>query len=73
MTAGLSTTNMANAWLAVFRGGGAGTSFTAPAALYIQIHTGDPGASGTANVSAVTTRQAVTFGAPASGAQYAPT
>ena len=68
MTAGLSTTNHANAWLNVFRGGGNGSSFTAPAALYIQIHTGDPGASGTANVSAVTTRQAVTFGAASSGA-----
>jgi hypothetical protein len=66
-TRGLSATNLANAWLATMRGGGNGVTFTAPAALYVQLHTGDPGASGTANVSSVTTRQAITFGAPSGG------
>lgn len=68
MTAGLSAANLANAWLNTIRGGGAGTNFTADAALYMQLHTGDPGASGTANLSAVTGRQAVTLGAAAAGA-----
>jgi hypothetical protein len=67
MTWGLSATNLANPWLSSMRGGGAGTSFTAPSALYDQAHTGDPGANGTANVSSVTTRQAATWGAPAAG------
>jgi len=68
VTAGLSSVNLAHGWLNTIRGGGAGTNFTADAALYIQLHTGDPGAAGTANISAVTTRQAVTFGAAASNA-----
>lgn len=34
---------------------------------YLQWHTGDPGAAGTANVSAVTTRLQVTFNAASSG------
>ena len=34
---------------------------------YIQLHTGDPGSAGTANVSSTTTRQAVTWGSAASG------
>ncbi|MEU1810955.1 phage tail fiber protein [Micromonospora aurantiaca (nom. illeg.)] len=68
MATGLSTTNLANAWLATMRGGGNGTNFTAPAALYAQAHTADPGASGTTAVSTgVATRQAMAFGAPASG------
>lgn len=36
-------------------------------ALYVQLHTGSPGAAGTANTSSVTTRQAVTWAAPAAG------
>lgn len=36
-------------------------------AAYIQLHTGAPGNAGTANVSSVTTRMAVTWGAPAAG------
>ena len=67
MTWGLSATNLANPWLSTMRGGGVGTSFTAPAALYDQLHTGDPGASGTANVSSTTTRQAAVWGAPSGG------
>lgn len=34
---------------------------------FIQLHTGDPGAAGTANVATETTRKAVTFGAAAGG------
>lgn len=67
MTWGLSAANLANAWLATMRGGGAGTTFTAPAALYDQLHIGDPGAAGTANPSTTTTRQLAAWGVPASG------
>lgn len=35
--------------------------------LYAQLHTGDPGAAGTANASAETTRKAMTFGAASGG------
>jgi hypothetical protein len=53
------------AWLKTLRGGGSGTNFTAPAAVYVKLHTGDPGEDGTANAAAETTRQAATFAAPA--------
>lgn len=36
------------------------TNYTAPTALWIQLHIGDPGASGTANVATETTRKDVT-------------
>lgn len=39
----------------------------AVAQLYIQLHTADPGAAGTANVATETTRKSVSFGAAASG------
>lgn len=68
MARGLSAVNLANAWLNVIRGGGNGVTFTAPATLFAQLHTGDPGASGTANVSSTTTRQAMGFGAASAGA-----
>lgn len=64
MTAGLHTVNTANAWLNVLRG----TTFTGIAGTFIQLHTGDPGSAGTANQSAVTSRQSATFSAAASGA-----
>lgn len=67
MARGLSTANLANAWLSSMRGGGAGTNFTAPAALWAQLHTGDPGAAGTTAVSSTTTRQTMAFGAPSAG------
>lgn len=35
--------------------------------LYAKLHTGDPGAAGTANASAETTRKAMTFGAASGG------
>lgn len=66
MTVGL--VGLTNSWLNTIRGGGAGTSYTAPAAIYIKLHVGDPGSAGTANAAAVTTRQAATLGAPSAGA-----
>lgn len=55
MTTGLSAA-LVNGWLDTLEG----TAFTAPAGFWVQLHTGDPGAAGTANVSSVTTRQQVT-------------
>lgn len=53
MTAGLSAGNLANKWLDML----SASSFSAPAAFWVQLHTGDPGSAGTSNVSAVTTRK----------------
>ncbi|ANU79144.1 hypothetical protein SEA_GARDANN_23 [Mycobacterium phage Gardann] len=64
MTVGIHAVNLANKWLGILRG----TAFTAPSGIYIQLHKGDPGGAGTANLSAVTTRALATFAAPASGA-----
>jgi hypothetical protein len=58
------TVYLADKWLAWL----GGTAETAPSGLYLQLHTGDPGSAGTANVSSVTTREALTLGTPASGA-----
>lgn len=45
-----------------------GTSFTAYGALYVQLHTGAPGAAGTSNVAGESTREpAGTFTSPAGG------
>lgn len=41
------------------------------AGTYVQFHVGDPGAAGTANVSAVTTRQSVSFAAASGGSKAA--
>lgn len=68
MTVGLSTTNTANAWLNTLRGTSAAT-FTGVTTMFAQLHTGDPGASGTANVSSTTTRQAVNYAAASGGSQ----
>lgn len=67
MAVGLSAVNLANAWLNVLRGGGNGVTFTAPATIFVELHIGDPGAAGTSNPSAVTTRQALTFAAASAG------
>jgi len=58
---------LANVWLNTIRGGAAGTSYTAPSAVYVQLHTGAPGAAGTSNISSVTTRPAATFSAASGG------
>lgn len=64
MTVGLSAAVL-NAWLDSLEG----ISYTPPAGFWVQLHTGDPGSAGTANVSSVTTRQAIAASAfnPASG------
>lgn len=67
MTVGFSAAAVLNPQLDWLRGG------SAPAAIagnFFRLHTGDPGAAGTANGSAVTTRASATFGA-ASGGQIA--
>lgn len=65
MTLGLHTVNVANKWLDVF----GATTFTGITTVYVQLHDGDPGAAGTANASAETTRKAVTWSASASGSK----
>lgn len=56
-----------NAFANALRGGGNGTSFTAPSAVYAKLHTGDPGEDGTSNAAGNTSRQAVEFGAASNG------
>lgn len=63
MTVGLHTVNIANKNLDWLRGVSPGTI----AGLNIKLHTGDPGAAGTANASAVTTRRAATMNAASGG------
>lgn len=66
MAVGFSLTNTINAFLNALR---ANTSYSAPAATYVQLHTGDPGAAGTTNISVgSTTRVVMTQGAPSAGA-----
>jgi hypothetical protein len=43
-------------------------AYSDPAAFFLQLHVGDPGAAGTANQMGDTTRQAVTFSAASGGA-----
>jgi hypothetical protein len=55
---------VANAWLdAVFNA----TSYS-EAAVYVQLHTGDPGSAGTSNVAGETDRVAASFSAASSRA-----
>lgn len=65
MAVGLAATTLANKWLDML----AGTAFTAPAASAVKLHTGDPGASATANASSVTTRPTVTWNAASAGSK----
>lgn len=65
MTVGLSATGLANKILNHLTGG---TAWTQPSGVYIKLHLGDPGANGTANPSAVTSRAAATFAAASAGA-----
>lgn len=63
MTVGVSVANLANPVLDWLRG-------TAPASvpgLWAKLHIGDPGAAGTSNPSAVTTRIQVTMNAASGG------
>lgn len=59
MTAGHSASARAGAILNIYRA----TAYSA-VTPFVQLHIGDPGAAGTANQSANTTRNAVTFSAP---------
>ncbi len=43
------------------------TTWTEPAAFWIKLHVGDPGAAGTSNAATETTRKQPTFGSGASG------
>jgi hypothetical protein len=70
MAIGFATVATVNAWLNCLRGTSAAT-FTGVTTLFIQLHTGDPGAAGTTAVSSVTTRPALNFGAASAGAQAA--
>lgn len=56
---------IANSWL---DGLCRSVTWTEPAAFYLKLHTGDPGASGTTAAAGETTRQAVTFSAASAGA-----
>lgn len=67
MTVGISAANLASGWLNTLRGGGNGVTFTAPATMFVELHTADPGAAGTTSVAAVTTRSAATFNASTTG------
>lgn len=49
------------------------TTYTANAAFFAKLHTGDPGSAGTANAATETTRQAVTFGSAAASGSIANT
>jgi hypothetical protein len=74
MAVGISSVNTAHAWLNVFRGGGNGVTFTAPATLFVQLHTADPGSAGTTAISVGSTvRQTITWAAAASNATGAVT
>lgn len=42
-------------------------SYTAPAGLYVKLHTGSPGAAGTSNAATETTRKLIAFATPSSG------
>lgn len=50
-----------------------GITWTPPAALYIKLHTGAPGAAGTANAAGNTVRVLAVFGTAASGGSIANT
>lgn len=62
MTAGLAAAT-ANSMLNVYRN----SSWSGLATVALKLHTGDPGSAGTANASAVTTRNAVTWAAASGG------
>jgi len=68
MTVGIHTTNLANAWLDGLRN----VSFASgTATLYVQLHTGDPGAAGTTNPCTHTTRQTASWSAASLGTMSA--
>lgn len=69
MTAGLAPA-LVSGWLNTLRT--AGSAYSAVAGTFAQLHTGDPGSAGTANISAgTTTRNAFTFAASTTGSALA--
>lgn len=62
MAPGLASAT-ANSYLNVYRN----TAYSAIASVFVQLHTADPGAAGTTAVSALTTRNAVTWNAASGG------
>ncbi|WP_369211324.1 phage tail fiber protein [Streptomyces flavofungini] len=69
MTAGLAP-SLVSGWLNTLRT--AGAAYGPVAGTFAQLHTGDPGAAGTANASAGSTaRNSFTFAASASGSALA--
>lgn len=65
MALGISQTNTANVWLNWIRA----TNATAPTAIYVKLHIGDPGSAGANNAAAgSTTRVVAAFAAPSGGA-----
>lgn len=69
MTAGLAP-SLVSGWLNTLRT--AGAAYGPVAGTFAQLHTGDPGAAGTANISVgSTTRNTFTFAASASGSALA--
>lgn len=68
MTAGLAP-SLVSGWLNTLRTtGNGGTAYSAVAGTFIQLHTGDPGAAGTSNVSAgSTTRNSCVLSNSSSG------
>lgn len=68
MTAGLAP-SLVSGWLDTLRTtGNGGTAYSAVAGTFAQLHTGDPGAAGTANVSVgSTTRNSFVFSDSSAG------
>ena len=68
MTAGLAP-SLVSGWLNTLRTtGNGGAAYSAVAGTFAQLHTGDPGAAGTANVSVgSTTRNSFVFSSSSSG------
>lgn len=68
MTAGLAP-SLVSGWLNTLRTtGNGGAAYSAVAGTFVQLHVGDPGAAGTANVSAgSTTRNSFVFSSSSSG------
>jgi hypothetical protein len=50
-----------------------GVTYVPPSAFWLQLHSGDPGASGTANIAGNATRKQVTFGNATANAEVANT
>lgn len=65
MTVGFHAVNFLNKCLNVL----SGTTFTAPANTYAELHTAEPGAAGTTAVSSVATRVVFAWGAASAGSK----